>query len=188
MASKSSTTETTLPRALPETVVVGEVGRPHGVRGEVAVAVLSDRPQRLAPGSEVTAVIPGGRRSLTVATSRPHKGGLLIRFEGVEAREEAEELRDASLEVPRSSVPPAPEGSYYHFELLGCRCFDRAAGDLGEVVDLAEDGGGLMLVVRGEAGEVPVPFVRRFVHRVDVAAGRIELELPEGLVEICASR
>lgn len=189
MASKSSTTEGARQRALPDTVTVGAVRRPHGVRGEVLVTVLSDFPERLAPGSEVTAVTPrGDRRPLRVVASRPHKGTALITFEGITDREAVRALEGASLEVPRSQVPPAPPGTYYHFELLGCRCSDRTAGELGEVVELVEDGGGLLLIVRGEAGEVPVPFVRRFLRRVDVERGRIELELPEGLLEICASR
>lgn len=189
MASKSSTTEGAPQRALPDTVTVGEVRRPHGVRGEVVVTVLSDLPERLAAGSEVTAVTrQGRRRPLRVTGSRPHKGAALVTFEGIADRDAVRELEGASLEIPRSQVPPAPPGTYYHFELLGCRCWDRAAGELGEVVELVEDGGGLLLIVRGEAGEVPVPFVQRFLRRVDVERGRIELELPEGLLEICASR
>jgi 16S rRNA processing protein RimM len=187
MASRSSTNSRRRP--LPETVAVGEVRRPHGVRGEVAVEVLSDVPGRLAPGNEVLAVSADGRRrTLRVAGRRPHRGGVLVTFEGVADRDGAEALRGATLEVARSTVPAAPAGTYYHFELLGCRCADREAGELGEVVDLVEDGGGLILVVRGERGEVPVPFVRRFIRSIDVAAGVIELELPEGLVETCASR
>ncbi|HEX5720466.1 MAG TPA: ribosome maturation factor RimM, partial [Thermoanaerobaculia bacterium] len=101
-------------------------------------------------------------------------------------RDQAEELRDALLEVDRSDVPDAPAGTYYWYQLLGCRC--RVDGeDLGEVTDLVEDGGGLLLVVSKDGRQVPIPFVRSFLKEVDVERGRIELDLPEGLLEACAS-
>ena len=133
---------------------------------------------------------PAGPRAelVTVAASRPHRGGMLVTFAGIDDRDRAAELRGAGLAVARERVPPAPAGAYYHFELLGCRCHDRRDGDLGVVVDLMDDGGGLILVVDDGSRRVPLPFVASFVAAVDVAAGTIELELPPGLVETCASR
>lgn len=171
-------------------MVVGRVLGPHGVRGEVAVELWTDNPSRFEPGATLLAD-PGG--SLEVAESRPHRGVVLVRFAGVEDRDAADALRGLELAVPATSVGGAPEGSYYHFQLLGCRVRDLAAGDLGEVVDLAEDGGGLILLVEGEIEgggrrRVPVPFVAAMLRRVDVERREIEVALPEGLVETCASR
>ena len=175
-------------RPLPDRVVVGRAHGPHGVRGEVSVEVLTDVEERFAPGSRLTAVDPKGReRSLEVAGSRRHKGGLLVLFAGIGDRDEAAVLRGSTLEVARAEVPPAPEGTYYFYELVGCRAFDVRDGDLGEVTDVIEDGGGLLLVVSGPRGTVPIPFVKSFLKSVDVEEGRIELELPPGLVDICAS-
>lgn len=168
--------------------MVGVVHRAHGIRGEVAVEPLSDVPGRLAPGSALTGVDRRGeRRRLTVAASRPHKGLVLVTFEGVASRDEAEALRGATLEVGSGEVPPAPEGSFYQFQLMGCRCRDLAAGELGLVTDLVDDGGGQILVVEGPAGELLVPFVERFIRSVDLEARTIELDLPPGLIETCAS-
>lgn len=187
MSSKSSKTDSAR-NDLPETVTVGRVLRPHGVRGEVAVEVLSDVPGRFEPGSTLLAAREGEAPArLQVAAGRPHKGGVVVRFEGFDDRDRAEELRGMWLEVPRSEVPEPPPGTYYHWQLLGCRC--RAGEeDLGIVVELLEDGGGLLLVCEAEGRRVPVPFVERFLREVDVAAGRIELDLPPGLLEACASR
>lgn len=190
MSSRSSRTD------LPETVLVGRVLRPHGIRGEVVVQVLSDVPGRLERGKSLLVTDPEGRPGtlagsrvpshLAVESCRAHKGGLLVRFAGFDGREGAEALRDVHLAVERAEVPPAAEGTYYHYELLGCRCYEGDR-ELGTVVDLAEDGGGLLLIVEGEGRRLPVPFVARFLKGVDVAAGEIRLELPPGLVETCAS-
>jgi 16S rRNA processing protein RimM len=179
-------------RDLPSRVAVGRVLRPHGLKGEVVVEVLSDVPGRFDPGRRLFAPRdPEPARALVVAASQPHKSGARVRFQGVEDCDAAEALRGLSLEVERSAVPAAEPGTYYYYELLGCRCYDGDR-DLGEVVDLVEDGGGLLLIVRIVAADgeqrVPVPFVESFLREVDVARGRIVLDLPPGLLETCASR
>ena len=186
MSSKSSRTET---RELPARVTVGRVLRPHGVRGEVVVEVLSDVPGRLDRGRSVLAAREEGgpARPLEVAAHRPHKSGALLVFAGIDDRDAAEGLRGLWLEVDRSQVPAAPPGTYYHYELLGCRCYDGDRG-LGEVVDLLEDGGGLLLIVADGEQRVPLPFVERFLREIDVEAGRIVFDLPPGLLDACASR
>jgi 16S rRNA processing protein RimM len=177
---------------LPARVTVGRVLRPHGVQGDVVVEVLSDVPGRLDPGSRLIATRgKEPERTLTVASSQAHKTGARVRFQGVEGRDGAESLRNLSLEVERSAVPAAEPGTYYYYELLGCRCYDGER-DLGTVVDLEEDGGGLLLIAEliGDYGaqRVPVPFVEKFLREVDVARGRIVVDLPPGLLEVCASR
>jgi len=200
MSSKSSKTEAppssppaVIPREnrrddLPETISVGRVLRPHGVRGDVVVEVLSDVPGRFKKGSRVTGVREGAPPIiLTVATGRVHKSGAVVRFEGYDSRERAEELRGLDLEIPRSEVPKANRGTYYHFELLGCVVHEDGR-ELGKVVEVVEDGGGVMLIVEGEGRRVPVPFVKEILKRGDVARGRIDLALPEGFLEACESR
>lgn len=187
MSWKSSKPES--PRELPSTVVVAEVRRPHGLRGEVVLQLLSDTPHRFEKGSELQLVYPNGERGeLVIDSSRRHKDAVVVRFAGAENREDAENLRGARLEVSRESVPPSPAGSYYYFELLDCACRDRQEGDLGRVVEIVEDGGGLILKVDDGERQLMVPFVRAYLKRVDTAAGTIEVDLPEGLVETCTSR
>lgn len=193
MGSTSSTK--TNNRPLPDSLVVGRVLGPHGVQGEVSVELLGDRPERLEPGRRLLAVpaagretIAGGGRWLTVAACRWHRGLALVSFEEVADRSAAEVLGKVTLEIETTSLPPAPEEAFYHHELLGCRCVDARAGEIGTVARLIEDGGGLLLVVEGERGEIPVPFVKAFLRRVDVAGGLIELDLPEDLIALCASR
>lgn len=175
-------------RRLPDTVVVGRIRKPHGVRGEVLVEASTDTAERLAVGSQLLARDAAGTaRSLVVAAARPHKGLLLVRFEGLESRDQVDALRSASLEVERAEVPPAPHGAYYYYELAGCECRDPQGVSLGRVVDLIEDGGGLLLEVASGAQRLLVPFVEAYVRRVDVEAGWIELDLPPGMIETCTS-
>jgi 16S rRNA processing protein RimM len=181
-------------------VLVGRVLRPHGLRGELLVEPLSDLPERLEPGSVLAVTGPDPDQpatakpagapppaSVTVAAARPHRGAVLVRFDGVGDRDAAACLAGAWLAVERAAVPPPPPGTWYHFQLVGCRCRDRGAGDLGEVVEVVEDGGGVLLLVEDGRRRVPVPFVAEFLRRVDPDAGVIEVELPPGLIETCAS-
>ena len=195
MRSKFSTTEPPV-RALPDHVLVGTILRPHGIRGEVSVALWSDNESRFAAGAVVAAVreentarpsrqgVPA--RSLKVGRATPYKGGLRVAFEGVEDRDAAEALRGLELWVPRDSVPVAPAGRYYVFELIGCRCVDARDGEVGTVVDIVEDGGGILLEIEREGSRSAIPFVEDFLVRIDRAARTIEVRLPEGLLETCA--
>lgn len=186
MSSKSSKTDN-----LPESdfVLVGRILRPHGVRGEVLVQPWTDVAERFAPGASLVLTLAGGgRRTVRIATSRPHAHGSILRFEEIADRDAAEEIKGGELAVARGAVPRPPEGSFYYFELVGCECRDRSAGELGRVVDLLEDGGGLLLAITDGQRSLLVPFVESYLASVDVEGRRIELDLPEGLIETCASR
>lgn len=191
MSSRSSKKTTSDPglAGVAAAVEVGHVVRPHGVQGEVVVSAESEVPGRFAAGAELLVRAPrlGEARTLRIESVRPHQGRLLICFAGIDDRDLAEELRGAKLEVPESTVPEPPEGTWYHYQLVGCRCHDRRLGDLGEVTAVAEDGGGLLLVVDDGERRVPVPFVAAMIEEVDVAGRRIAVDLPEGLLEACAS-
>lgn len=194
MKSSSSTTEGGKPSPPTDSILVGIVLRPHGVRGEVTVASQTDNGQRFAPGASLILFAHGSAvsRTLRVERSAPHKGGFRVAFEGIVDRVAAESLRGAELGVPRESVPEARAGSYYFFELVGCRCFDERDGELGTVVEVLADGGGWLLEVEHREGasgrRMALPFVEEFLVRVDRAGRRIDWRLPEGLVEACASR
>ncbi len=192
MSSRSSKKTSSSSSSDGETVEVGRVVRPHGIAGEAVVEPLTDVPGRFAAGAELLASLPGALEGavsrLTVESCRPHRGRLLVRFAGVGDRDEVEALRGAVLEVPLSAVPVPPADTWYYFQLAGCRCRDRRHGDLGEVADVVEDGGGVLLVIDDGSRRLPVPFVRGMIREIDPDGRRIELDLPEGLLEACASK
>ena len=175
-------------RELPETVLVGRVVKAHGLRGEVVVEELSDVEGRFDGGREVLLARPDGTFDReTILRVGGYKGRLLVRFVGCDDRDRAESFRGREIHVPREDVPLAPEGEFYYFQLIDCECRDVEAGELGRVQSVIEDGGGLLLEVERGGGTLLIPFVRSYIHRVDVERGKIDLELPPGLLETCES-
>lgn len=161
------------------TVAVGRVARPHGVQGEVAVLVLSEVEDRFAPGA--TLWLEDGR-TLTVESSRPHRGRLLVRFREVRDREQAEGLQRALLVVPESSSPSLPEGSWWDHQIEGCAVETdrgRALGTVREVIHTAAND--VWSVVDGGGGETLVPVLNDVLVSVDVGAKRIVVREIAGL-------
>ncbi len=171
-------------------IVVGRILRPHGVRGELVVEILSEVPDRFSPGRRLWLAPRNGPAALVeiVAARQGPGGASLVRLAGFEDRDQADGARGALLEVDRSEVPPPPAGSYYLFDLVGCLCVDESRGEIGRISEVREDGGGLLLVARGELGEILVPYVAAIVRQVDLRERRVSVHLPEGLIEACASR
>jgi len=165
-------------------VTIGRVVKPHGIRGEVVVEVMSDLPGRFEPGVEVML----GGRPATIASSRPHQGRLLVAFEGVEDRTAAEGLRGRPLEA--EPVDPGATDTYLVGELVGMAVVDEVGGDLGTVahaVELPEAAGyDLLEVVRADGTTWLLPAVDDYVEVDRDEQGRERLRLvdpPAGLVE-----
>ncbi|MDE3721602.1 ribosome maturation factor RimM [Nocardiopsis sp. N85] len=166
-------------------LVVGRIGRAHGVRGDVAVDVRTDTPEeRFVVGSALETDRPGGA-PLTIAAVRVHSGRLLVRFKGVGDRDAAEGLRGISLLVDSEHIAPTDDPDEFHdHELIGLTAVTTGGEEIGTVDDVlhhAQD----LLVVSGSGGrEVLVPFVAELVPEVDVPGGRIVLDPPPGLLDL----
>jgi 16S rRNA processing protein RimM len=162
-------------------VAIGRVVKPQGRHGEVLTEPLSERLTSLrhayVPG-------PGGTaQEVRITSSWPHKGRFVLKLEGVDSITAAEGYRGLELRIPEGEVPALPEGSYYHYQLVGLRVRDEDGCPLGVVESIWETGGEApVLVVRGEGEEVLIPLADTFVKRVDLAAGVIVAQVPE-LVE-----
>ena len=158
-------------------VVVGRVLGPWGIRGDVRVEPHSDSRERFSPGSRV--YLNGAETS--VVSSRPHRGGLVVRLGSVADRTAAETLKNATLTVPQDDVDPLPDGSYYYYEIIGLRVRTDDGEELGEVREVLATGGNDVYVVRGPAGERLVPALSDVVLDVDLDRGVMTVSLPEGL-------
>ena len=167
-------------------LVVGRIGKPHGVRGEVTVDVRTDDPDaRFAPGSSLRTE-PDELGPLTIAGVHPRSGGLVLAFDGVESREAAEALRGTVLVVDSAELPDIEDADeWYDHQLVGLAAVDPAGAALGEVADIVHAPASDLLVVRDADGrEHLVPFVRELVPAVDVPGGRVVVDPPEGLFDL----
>ena len=170
-------------------VVVGRIGKPHGVRGEVTVDVRSDEPERrFAAGAVLRAEPPRGSAyphpALTVARARWHQTTLLVTFEEMADRSAAEAARGVVLHatIPADESPEDPDEFYDH-QLVGLAAYDVDGAPLGEVSGLVHGGAQDLLAVRTPEGrEALVPFVKALVPEVDLAGGRIVIADRPGLV------
>ncbi|MFI7638183.1 ribosome maturation factor RimM [Nonomuraea sp. NPDC049400] len=164
-------------------LVVGRIGRPHGVRGDVTVEVLTDDPElRFAVGTSV-ATDPRDRGPLVVAGGRWHKGILLLSLEGVDDRDAAEELRGTMLVIDSSDVAPSDDPDEFHdHELIGLAVETASGEPVGEVTDVLHHGQDLLVVRRSGAEEALIPFVKALVPEIDLEAGRLVVDPPEGLL------
>ena len=168
-----------------DTVVVGRIGRPHGVRGEVTVEVRTDDPDlRFVPGA-VLRTDPPERGPITIAGVHWHSGTLLLRLEGVDSREAAEAVRNTELVVPVAELPEIEDpDSYYDHQLIGLTVRMPDDAVLGEVAAILHEAQDLLVVRRPKGRDVLIPFVSAIVPTVDVAGGFLVVDPPEGLLEL----
>ena len=170
-------------------VVVGRIGKPHGLRGEVTLDVRTDEPdRRFAAGTTLRAVAPAGadRRptTLTVARSRWHQSTLLVTFEEFSDRDGAEAARGIVLhaEIGGDETPDDPD-EYYDHQLIGLAAFDTGGALLGELTAVVHGSAQDLLTIRTPDGRnTLVPFVSELVPEVDLAAGRVVIADRPGLV------
>jgi 16S rRNA processing protein RimM len=162
-------------------ICVGAIAGAFGVAGEVRLKSFCAQPEAIADyGALYT---EDGRRSFTVRLTRPVAGGLGARLSGVATKEQADALRGTSLYADRDRLPALPDDEFYHADLIGLEVRDPGGVLLGRVAAVHNHGAGDLLEIAGPAGADPrlIPFTRAAVPTVDLAAGRIVADLPEGL-------
>ena len=179
-------------------LTLARVLRPWGRRGEVAAEILTDFPERLAEVREVWLVREGATPWRTkIISCRIHLGQAILHFAGVQTISEAEGLRGLEVQVPFEERAPARLGRYYITDLIGCQVWEEgAAAALGAVQDVQRAGEetrstlpeSWVLVVLAPTGEVLIPLAAEICIRIDTAARRIEVRLPEGLRELNAGK
>jgi len=175
-----------------ECAVVGRVARAHGNRGEVIVNPDTDFIEdRFAVGSEllVRRAAVGQASSppvvrVRIAAMRVHRGRPIIAIEGVVTMNDAEAMAGAELRVPVGELETLPDGTYYRHDLIGCRVETVRGQAVGEVVKVEGDLGLSRLVVDAPGGEVLVPLAQAICVVIDIAARRIVIDPPEGLLEV----
>jgi 16S rRNA processing protein RimM len=203
-------------------LIVGQIGKPHGIRGELLVTVRTDEPEaRFVAGSVFTTQVPRDRRvgtgparsgaigastapavnvgaaagpavlfqvpqTLTLESLRWHQGRVIAVFEGIDDRNVAEQLRGVLLCVDSGGVaPPDDPDEFNDHQLVGLAVESVDGEKLGEVVRIDHAPACDLIVMHRDGGaDALIPFVRQIVPTVDVAAGRIVVDLPDGLLDL----
>lgn len=163
-------------------IALGRILRPHGVRGEVVVEVLTDFPERLG---ELAQVHLGDAHQATATAVRSCRGNgdtLLMAFEGYLDRTAVEALRGQLVQVPLDEAAPLPEDTYYPYQLVGLDVVTTAGDDLGRLSDVLFTPANDVYVVTGPRGEVLLPAIRQVIKQIDLDAGRMVVELIPGLL------
>jgi len=169
-------------------LAVARLRKPHGLKGEVVAWTLTDEPEHvLAVGRQLVPVDESGvaiGSPVVIERSRPYHRHWLLKFEKVDSRDVLDEWRQRLFGVPQDELTPPREDELYEHEVPGTRVLvqGREVGQATGLVDLP--GGGHLLVVDVAGREVLIPFRRPIVKRVDRAAREIEIEPPDGLLEL----
>jgi 16S rRNA processing protein RimM len=162
-------------------LVVGRIGRAHGVLGEATVQVQTDDPDvRFKVGAKLS--LDNGK-DLTIRSARWHNQILLLAFDGIIDRNQIEELRDQmiSAEVDITSLSP---GEYHYQQLLGCQVFLQSDELIGEVDEIVKLPGQDLLSVAKNGKKVLIPMVKKIIISIDVSTKKIVVDPPEGLLDV----
>ena len=162
-------------------LVVGRIGRAHGVLGEATIEVRTDDPDlRFAVGNKLT--LDSGKQ-LRIKSSRWHNQVLLLAFDGINDRNQIEELRDQliSAEVDTNNMA---EGEYHFQQLIGSEVFLKSGGLVGVVDEIVKLPGQDLLSVNKEGKEVLIPMVKQIIVSIDIKTKKIVVDPPEGLFDV----
>ena len=162
-------------------ICVGAIAGAFGVRGEVRLKSFCADPSAIADYAPLST--EDGARSFSVTLTRPIKNGFAARLGGIATKEEADALRGLQLFAPRTRLPSLPDDEFYHADLIGLEVFDTGGAALGTVLAVQNHGAGDLLDIRPAAGgeTVLLPFTLANVPTVDLGAGRIVADPPDGL-------
>ena len=169
-------------------VGLGEVAKTQGRYGEVILNRTSDQSECFSRLSRVFVEGADGRpEAVQVESARIHKGRPVVKLAGISSIGDAAALVGKELRIPESELDPLPDGSIYHFDIVGATVTDRERGVIGVVEKVISTSGTDVLVVRSDDGsEQLLPLCEEICRRIDRDARRIEIDAPEGLIGLNA--
>jgi 16S rRNA processing protein RimM len=148
------------------------------------VEPMLDDDRVFAADRPVKAIRGNVTESFQIEFSRRQHGHLILKLRGVDSIAEVERRIGTELGISENELPPADEGSFYTFHLKGCTVVTTQGESLGIVTDVLDSGGTPILKVDGKDGEILIPFAQSFLRKVDLGQRRIDVELPEGLLDL----
>lgn len=164
----------------PRFLVIGEILKPHGVRGELRVMPHTDLPERF---SWIDTVFVGKNnpQPVGIESVRFHKNFVLLKLAGYDDRDAIEKLRGAWLQVPEEEAITLEEGEYFLYQLEGLAVYTNTNAHLGEITQILETGANRVFIVNGTQGEILIPDIPDVIVAIDFENGRMIVDLPPGL-------
>lgn len=163
---------------------VGRIINTHGIHGEVKVMVITDFPEeRFAKGVKLSVKLADGQRQeLTVENARPQKQFLLVKFQGLDNINDVLAFHNCTLEVASDQLKPLPAGQYYYHQIIGLAVETVDGQPLGKIKEIMPTGANdVWVVARPKQKDLLLPNIPDVVKKVDLAAGKVTVELMEGL-------
>lgn len=164
-------------------IAVGKILNTQGRAGAVRVLPLTDYPQRFAVKSRVYVSLKGSRKLMNIEKSAPHQKYLIVKFKEIPDMNAAEEIKGGILEITRDQLFPLSENTYYIFDIIGLTVSDRTRGSLGKITEVLQTGANDVYVVETGGRPLLIPALKQVVKEIDLPAGRMVVELPDGLVD-----
>lgn len=163
-------------------IIVGEIVAPHGHRGAVRVLPLTDFPERFLVMEKVRVFVENEMYVYTVENTSQHKRFILLKLAGVDDFSNAEKLRGALIKVSRSETVPLPPGHYYVFEIVGLKVWSQDGAYIGKIGAVFKTGANDVYSITSTNGkEILIPAIKEVVREINVNAGKMVVQLPEGL-------
>jgi 16S rRNA processing protein RimM len=175
----------------PTFISLARVIKPQGNKGEVAVKLFTDFPEKFAERKRILALQKNGEhRELEIEDFWPHKGRMVLKFQGVDCINDAEMLAGCELQVPPTERVQLEAGTYFVSDLVGCEVFvmsGNTSKSIGKITEVEFNTGDapLLTVMEGKREHL-IPFASEFIVNIATDAKRIEMKLPDGLLEIDA--
>lgn len=158
-------------------VIIGKIGAPHGVRGDVRVIPLTDFPDRF---HQLKMVYTDDGAKLTVESARFHKQFVLVKFRGIDTMNEAELLRGKLIKVRREDAVVLPEGHYYFFDIIGLSVFTETGEHLGDIADILQTGSNdVYIAERKNEKPLLIPALKEVVLQIDIPGKKMIVRLQE---------
>ncbi len=165
-----------------DSIIIGEIIKPQGIKGEIKVYPLTDNAQRFTKLKKIILSSDQAETCLNVQAVRiDPKGMVFLKLEGIETPEEVEKYRGFLVKIDRAEVPPLKD-RWYYFELEGMEVYENEVL-LGTLVKVLETGANDVYLVQGKKGEICVPALKSVVQKIDVPGKRMDVILPPGLLD-----
>lgn len=168
-----------------EVLNIGRIINTHGIKGEVKVSSLTDDPERYEKLKTVNMNLKGIKSVMTITSVKYFKDSVILKFKEINDMDAAEKLKGAMLFVERKDAIKLPEDSFFIGDIIGCEVFDEQRGSLGTVQEVLQTGSNDVYIVNGSGKykDVLVPALKTVVRKVDIQNKRIDVILPEGLLD-----